>query len=159
MCFCCLCFPVPLSSFFCTTLFSNVVFCIILIACFIDPSLLTAVVSPLSHYPDSLKARSSASKHTWTGWSSRTRWLCPAGNLVYNAWRWSQFSGFCLWPSTTTFHFLTSAQTSSWTKTFSSGKFCYSDFTVHNLSFVDLFYHCNNITHWWNWTLKLMSWK
>lgn len=110
--------------FFWTTLPSNVPLytlhhpdCPIFVChCLLNPAFI-----PLSHLFMSLKALSSASKHTLTGWGSRARWPSPVWRHACSAWSRFLSMALCSWLSTLSFRWPTFVPRTSWIKTFSIG--------------------------------------
>lgn len=110
--------------FFWTTLPSNVPLytlhhpdCPIFVChCLLNPAFI-----PLSHLFISLKALSSASKHTLTGWGSRARWPSPVWRHACSAWSRFLSMALCSWLSTLSFRWPTFVPRTSWIKTFSIG--------------------------------------
>lgn len=76
---------------------------------------------PLSHPSISPKAHSIGSKHSLTGWGSRTHRSCPARCRVCSVWSWYPSTALCSWRSTLCFLCLMFALRSSWSRTSSSG--------------------------------------
>lgn len=61
------------------------------------------------------------SKHSLTGWGSRTHRCCRAGSRACSDWNWCLSTAFCTLPSTASFPCLTFAPRTSWRKTSFSG--------------------------------------
>lgn len=116
--------PCVVFLFFWTTLPSNVPLytlhhphCPIFVChCLLNPAFI-----PLSHPFMSLKALSSASKHTLTGWGSRARWPSPVWRHACSAWSRFLSMALCSWLSTLSFRWPTFVPRTSWIKTFSIG--------------------------------------
>lgn len=88
---------------------------------FVCHCLLNPAFIPLSHLFISLKALSSASKHTLTGWGSRARWPSPVWRHACSAWSRFLSMALCSWLSTLSFRWPTFVPRTSWIKTFSIG--------------------------------------